>query len=82
MVILVEKQTASLTISIWRDFVVVGRKAPVQRILDLLCRDCINGNNTNKKLQETFQKTEAKMVHCRVLSRKEDESHGPEESGR
>lgn len=42
--------------------------------LDLFGVGCINGNNTNKTVQEASQKTEAMktLLQCRVPGKKED----------
>ena len=76
------KKTKGFTNSlVWRDLLVVGRIRSSSGVLDMFGRGCINGNNTNKTVQEVSQKTEATktLLQCRDPGKEEDESHGPEE---
>lgn len=74
VVILFEKNKWPIAVSVWRDLLVLGRIRSSSRVLDLFGRGCINGNNTNKTVQEASQKTEATktLLQCRVPGKKED----------
>lgn len=65
---------ASLTVSGWRDLLVVGRIRFSSEVVALFGRSCISGNNTNKTVHEASQKTEATktLLQCRVPGKTED----------